>query len=124
MIRDGTRLAACIAFAYIIVVLGGVYLHYWQTGDEYTLRYSLSRESTWNAVFIASLLAVGLWLRHQWAWWLGLVAGVLKLVGQLVWIAKHFPPGFGVVLVLALLIAFLATLMLPGTRAACLRSAK
>lgn len=119
------QLAACIALTYVFVVLGGIFLHYLNTGDAYTLKFSLMLPSTWVATIVSVVVAWGLWQRFRWAWWLGLAAALLQLVRMSSWLFHHFsatnPPGFGVFLVLGLVLAFFVTLVLPGTRTACAR---
>lgn len=125
MSRDRTRLAACIALAYVLIVLGGIFLRFLQTGDAHTLKFSFTLPGTWVASFVGAAVAWGLWHRLRWAWWLGFVAGLVQLLRMSWWMAQHFSlanfPGLGVVLVLGLLVAFLTVLLLPGTRSACSR---
>ncbi len=121
----GPKVAACIAAAYFSVVLGGILLHFFQTGDTYTLKYGLMLPTTWAALTISGFVSWGLWHRFRWAWWLGFIAAALQLLRMSSWVVRHFstaaPPGLGVVLVLALLLALLAVLLLPRTRRACTR---
>ncbi|MBU1237977.1 MAG: hypothetical protein KJ634_13775 [Gammaproteobacteria bacterium] len=125
MIRDRGQFASYIAVTYIFVVLGGIFLHYLSTGDAYTLKFSLMLPSTLGAIIISGVVAWGLWNRFRWAWWLGIVAALFQLVRMSSWLSQHFSaaklPGFGVLLVLALVLVFLIVLILPGTRAACAR---
>lgn len=125
MIKDRAQLAAYIALAYILVMLGGIFLHYAQTGDAYTLKFSLMLPSTWVVTIAGGVIALGLWLRKAWAWWLGLGAVLIQLTRISSWLAQHYsftkPPAFSVLFVLAILVIFLAVLSLPKTRAACSR---
>ncbi len=125
MIRDRAQLASYIALSYILVVLGGIFLHFLSTGEAYTLKFSLMLPSTWVATLLSGVIAWGLWNRFRWAWWFGLAAALFQLVRMLSWLSQHFSPaklpGFGVLLVLALVVMFLIVLVLPGTRAACAR---
>ncbi|ATE59899.1 hypothetical protein [Thauera sinica] len=125
MIHDRARLASFTALGYIFVVLGGIALHFLNTGEVYTLKFSLLLPSTWTATLVAGVAAWGLWHRFRWAWWLGIAAALFQLVRMSPWLYLHHGmdrlPGFGPLLVLVLLLAFLITLLLPGTKAACTR---
>ena len=114
-----------VAMTYVVVVLGGIFWHYSRTGDTYTLEYSLTLPTTWIAVVVASAVAWGLWQRKRWGWSLGLAAAIVQLLSMLVWLVPRFSltglPSAGVLLVLALLITFIALLLLPGTKAICSR---
>jgi len=125
MIRDRAQLASYIALTYIFVVLGGIFLRFLSTGEVYTLMFSLLLPSTWIATLVSGVVAWGLWHRFRWAWWLGVAAALFQLVRMSSWMFQHFSttklPGFGVILVLALVGIFLVVLVLPGTRASCAR---
>lgn len=125
MIRNRAQLASYIALAYVFVVIGGIFLHFLSTREVYTLKFSLMLPSTWLVTVISGEVAWGLWHRFRWAWWLGLVAALFQLTRMLSWLSHYFSlaklPGFGVVLVLALVVTFLVVLVLPGTRAICVR---
>lgn len=75
---------------------------------------------------VALPVAVGLWLRAAWAWWAGLVAAVWQLLSLLLYVVVATASGAAVGavgwLIALLLGAFLAVLLLPATRDACLRS--
>jgi hypothetical protein len=80
---DLNKVAAAIAAAYILVMLGGVLLNFVFTGDAFTLKYSLSLPSVWIAVGACLVISWGLWQRFRWAWWLGFVAATGRLLDQL-----------------------------------------
>ncbi len=117
--------AAILALSYAAVVLGGILIHFMQSGDLYTLKFSLLLPATLIALLLASTIAWGLWKELRWAWWLGLLGSLLQLVRMSKWLWHNFSqsgfPSPGVLLVLCILVAFLVTLLLPGTRTACVR---
>lgn len=118
-------MAALVALLYIAVVAGGVLIHYFQSGDLSTLRFSLLLPSTLIALLLASIVAWGLWRRLRWAWWFALVASAIQLVRMSTWLWQYVSrfglPGPSVLLVLAVLLLFFVILLSPGTRAACVR---
>ena len=125
MTHTRLRVASVTAIAYLTVVLGGTLIHFARTGDAFTLRFSLTQPGTWIATFIAALVAWGLWKQYKWAWWLGVGAAGYQLFRVGSWIVGHFsvsrPPGFGPLLVTALLLAFLVLLFPSNVRASCNR---
>lgn len=123
--QDRAKLASCVAITYIFIVLGGIILHFLNTGGVYTLKFSLLLPSTWGATLLSGVVAWGLWDHFRWAWWLGIVAVLFQLIRMSFWLSQRFSlddlPGFGTLLVFALLIIFLVLLILPATRALCKR---
>lgn len=73
---------------------------------------------------VALPIVVGLWLRHGWAWWAGLVAAAWQLMSHLLYIVVRLASGETVApagwLIALLLAVFLAVLLLPATRKGCL----
>jgi translocator protein len=123
MIQNRAQLAASIAAIYLLVMLGGIFIHFINTQDFYTLKFSLMLPSTWIAAITSGVAALGLWQRKSWAWWFGLSAVLVQLTRITSWLLKHFSlnnlPSYSVLLTLTILIIFLAILVFPGTRAAC-----
>jgi hypothetical protein len=79
MTLSHAKLAGAIAATYVLVVIGGMLLHYFTTGELGTLRYSLMLPATICAIGIGSLVTWGLWKGFAWAWWLGLGAVMVQL---------------------------------------------
>jgi len=125
MATNRLRLASVTAATYLVVVLGGTLVRFANTGDAFTLRFSLTQPATWIAAFIAAIVAWGLWRHYKWAWWLGVAAAGYQLFRVLSWIVGHFsfsrPPGFGPLLVTVLLLAFLVLVFPSNVRASCNR---
>ena len=117
------RWAAVLALAFVLVVWGGVVLRENLASAERILGQGIG--ST-GAVFItplALLAAAGLWLRTGWGWWFSLIVGGYQAMSYLLFLMVVIASGdrtglltWGSALVL---LAFLAVLLLPGTRAAC-----
>jgi phosphatidylserine synthase len=121
---SSAHLAGTIAAAYVVIVLGGILLHFFNTGDLSTLWYSLTLPATIAAVCLASLVAWGLWSRYAWAWWLGLVAVVYQLYRMSNWFIARLHDGHAPTaswIIAGLLIAFLCLLLTRGARRACTR---
>ena len=53
MIQDHARFAAYIAISYILFIFSGILLHFINTHDFYTLKFSLNLPSTWIAAFVS-----------------------------------------------------------------------
>ena len=123
MIRDHARFAAYIAISYILFIFSGILLHFINTHDFYTLKFSLNLPSTWIAAFVSVVISWGLWHRKSWGWWLGLSAVSAHLITTVVWLTQNFSfnnfPSFGVLLAVIIQIVFLAILIFPSTRASC-----
>ena len=76
---DHGKLASVIPIIYVLFFMGGIFVHYFMTGETYTLKYSISLKSTWLAAIGSLLIAWGLWNHFRWAWWLGLIAAGYRL---------------------------------------------
>lgn len=112
-----------IAFAYVALVLGGIFVHYAVSGDNSTLRYSLSQVSTWLVTVVGLAAGAGLWRHYRWAWWLGVVAAYVNVFFMLFWLGRHVLTHFQltVYLVLGLQLAFLWTAARRATFLLCSR---
>jgi benzodiazapine receptor len=125
MTHTRIHLASLVAITYVAVVLGGTLIHFVNTGDAYTLRFSLTQPTTWVASIVGAVVAWGLWQHFAWAWWLGIGAAVVQLFRVGTWVVEHYSssrsPSIGVSLVVALLLAFLALLLPSKVRASCSR---
>lgn len=118
------QIAGAIAATYVLVVVGGMLLHYLTTGELGTLRYSLMLPATIAAISIGSLVAWGLWNRFAWAWWLGLIAVVFQLYRFSGWFAARLSGGHAPVaswVIAGLLVAFLCVLLTREARRSCSR---
>ncbi|AMO25269.1 hypothetical protein [Ramlibacter tataouinensis] len=118
------RLAALLALGYALWVLIGGPIQLGAGGNVLTVRVSASHAISWLVGLLSLVLAIGLWSRFAWAWWLALVAALVQgwrvLSAQL----AHQPvrmPGAVTLIVLALLLVFLVLLFMPKARATCNR---
>lgn len=118
------RIAAMIAMSYVAIVIGGMVLHFAMTGERGTLWYSVTLPATVGVIVLGPVIAVGLWRAHSWAWWLGLVAAVVQLERLGPWLLTRFESGqvpLASWLIAAHLLTFLVLLLIPATRATCVR---
>jgi len=74
-----SQILSLLAAAYVAIVVGGIFVRFAGTGDLYTLRYSLTLTVTLIVTILGSVIALGLWRGHAWAWWLGLTAVAVQL---------------------------------------------
>ena len=73
------RLASLCSATYAALALSGVVHHFQRTGSVSALLRGLSSPNLWVVVLVAVLVAVGLWKRYAWAWWLGVAAAGYQL---------------------------------------------
>lgn len=73
------RLASFCSATYAALAVSGVVHHFQRTGSIGALLRGLSSPYVWVVVLVAILVAVGLWKRYAWAWWLGLAAAGYQL---------------------------------------------
>ena len=125
---DSGKWASIIAVSYVLFFTGGVFVHFFVTGDTYTLKYSFSLPGTWLAGGAGLLIAWGLWRHFRWSWWLGLIAVIYqlsRLTPRIIklWSSENITPWsiMGMNVVFALFAAFLIVLILPSTRKVCSR---
>jgi hypothetical protein len=118
------QLVSAIAATYVLVVFGGMIIRYFKTGDWGTFQYSLMLPNTIGALFVGSLIALGLWNRFAWAWWLGLFAVIFQFYRLSGWLVPRLGNGFPPLstwIIGILLIAFLWTLLTKEVRRSCSR---
>ena len=122
---NNTKIAATIATVYVIFFFGGIFVHYFTTGDAYTLKYSLMLPSVWIAAVLSLVIAWGLWQKFLWAWWLGLISVVFQLIAHVrhmrKFISLDLPLTFGILSVFVMLVSFLFFILLPKTKKQCTR---
>ncbi|MNZ94080.1 hypothetical protein D3C78_1131810 [compost metagenome] len=119
-----SQISSLLAAAYVVVVVGGIFVHFAGTGDLYTLRYSLTLPATLIVTIIGSVIVLGLWRGHAWAWWLGLAAVAVQLTRFSPWLLERLNNGnvpIGSWLITFLLLAFLVALLTPAVRQSCSR---
>ncbi|WP_205201467.1 hypothetical protein [Azonexus hydrophilus] len=124
MTPSHSKLTSIVAIAYVLIVAGGMLLHFFNTGDLGTLKYSLMLPATLPAVFVGSLVAFGLWHRFAWAWWLGLAAVGTQLIRFGSWFIGRLSIGDAPMTswaIAVLLLAFLFLLLTKATRQQCTR---
>lgn len=117
------RLAGLVAVAYVLFFFVGIFVHYFTSGDAYTLRYSLMLPGVWMAALAGTVIGWGLWNHYRWAWWAGLIGVLFQLFGSIRHLIDvgNVSPSFGVIVVLALLVIFLSLILSSGTRKLCIR---
>lgn len=122
---NNAKIAGGIAAFYVTFFVSGIFIHYFLTGEIYTLKYSLMLPSVWITAIMGLIISWGLWNHYRWAWWLGLGAGTYQLLASILYVIEQALSGitikFGVIAVLVLLICFLTFLLLPATRKQCIR---
>lgn len=125
MSRSRVRAASLVAVAYLALLVVGTLVHFAGSGGGAALRLSFSQPVTWLTAAVAVVIAWGLWQRYAWAWWLGIAAAGYQLFRLGGWLVDHFsfsrPPGWRVMLVFGLLVAFLVLLLSPKARVSCNR---
>jgi translocator protein len=86
---------------------------------------SLAQPALWMALLIAALVAVGLWRRYAWAWWLGIAAAgyqIFRIASAHVHMRGFgHVPGFATLIALALLVLVLVLLLPRTSRRGCNR---
>jgi uncharacterized membrane protein (DUF2068 family) len=109
------RLAALVAAAYGVLLASGMVHHFQRTGSFRALVHSLSQPLVWISLLVVALVAFGLWGRHAWAWWLGVVAAGFQAFRILAaWFDRGLAQAPGVSSLIALgLIVLLLVLLLP-----------
>ncbi|MFT3960441.1 hypothetical protein [Propionivibrio sp.] len=119
-----SKLASVVTAAYVLMVVGGMLLHFFNTGELGTLKYSLMLPATLAAIFVGGLVAFGLWHRFAWAWWLGLAAVGIQLIRFGSWFISRLSVGNAPMaswVIALLLVAFLLLLLSKDTRQQCTR---
>ena len=73
------RLAALCSATYAALALSGAIHHFQRTGSLPALVRGLSSPFVWAVALVAVVVAIGLWKRYAWAWWLGVAAAGYQL---------------------------------------------
>ncbi len=125
---DTRKLASIIAVFYVVFFLSGIFIHYYLTGEIYTLKYSFSLPRTWLVASVGILVSYGVWNQFRWGWWLGLIGVLYQLIGIIPRIIKLWPyegvslmSTIGMNVVCISFISFFIILILPSTRKLCSR---
>lgn len=108
-----------LVVSYLAMVLGGILLHFFHTGDFGTLLHSLTRHHTIMVVIIGGTIAFGLLRQYAWAWWLGLIICIVQLLQFAPWFWRRITNGHAPLaswIIGAMLIAFLVTMLNPNVR--------
>ena len=119
------RLASAVSFGYAVWVLAGRAVQLSGGSQAVTLRLQIDQPITWLVGLIALAIALGLWIRYAWAWWLGLAAALFQ-GWRMAWplvsgAGAPRLPGTVTAVVLALLLVFVVLLLMPKARATCNR---
>lgn len=124
MTPSHSKLASVVAAAYVFMVVGGMLLHFINTGELGTLKYSLMLPATLAAILVGGVVAFGLWHRFAWAWWLGLAAVGAQLIRFGSWFIDRLSVGGAPMaswVIALLLLLFLVLLLSKATRRQCTR---
>jgi uncharacterized membrane protein (DUF2068 family) len=119
-----SKISSLLVAAYVAIVVSGTLLHFANTGDVSTVKYSFTRPATIMAVLIGIVVTFGLWRSFAWAWWLGLVAAGVQLYRFGPWFVErivnsHAPTGSW--LIAFLLVVFLGLHFTKVVRKSCSR---
>jgi uncharacterized membrane protein len=116
----GPRVAAVVALAFALVIWAGV----WLSSAENSAVSSMQPAFALAVTAVALPIVIGLWLRKQWAYWLGLVAGGWQFISHALFLVVSMAAErrLGVLdwLFELVLAAFLVVLLLPATRRGCM----
>lgn len=108
----------------MFLTVSGSLVHFAGSTESLMLRVNLRQPAVWLVAIIGTVVAWGLWQRYSWAWWLGLAAAGFQLfrLGQgLAGQGFSRLPGWHVLLMAGLLVAFVLLLLTSPVRAACSR---
>lgn len=118
------KFAGLIAVTYVCFFFGGIFVHYFISGEIYTLEYSLMLPRTWVTAVVGLVVGWGLWSQYRLAWWGGLVSVIFQLFGVTNHVIKlnsnNIFPSFSVIIVFLLLAIFFVLILLPETKKQCL----
>ena len=118
------RVASVLALVFIASTWGSVLVPRFLPDTAAAAGHSLGFT---GALFISAVglaVAVGLWLRSAWGWWVGLIAGGYQLLSfalfATVVMATGDPIGPLTGLSMLALLAFMVVLLLPATMRSCM----
>jgi uncharacterized membrane protein (DUF2068 family) len=119
------RLAALLALGYGLWVLASGPIHLGAGASAMTVRLSAAHAVGWLIGLLSFVLAIGLWTRYAWAWWLALAAALFQ--GWRI-VSAHLAirglakmPSTTALVLLVLLVVFVVLLLIPKARATCSR---
>ena len=119
------RLASLASAAYGALLVSGIVYHFQRTGSFRALAQGLAQPAVWVALLVAALVTFGLWQRHAWAWWLGVVAAAWQVfrIGMAYVQGRNFGnvPGAATLIALVLLLLVLVLLLPRKARLGCNR---
>ena len=55
------QIAGLVAIAYVLTFFGGIFVHFFISGEAYTLKYSLMLPSVWISALVGLVAGFGLW---------------------------------------------------------------
>jgi hypothetical protein len=120
------RIAAVLALAFVAVTWGSVLVPRLLPDAAVSVGHSLGFTGALFITAFGLVIAIGLWLRSAWGWWVGLVAGGYQLLSFMLFLvvvlATNDPiePLTGVSMLV--LLAFMAVLLLPPTMRSCMHT--
>jgi hypothetical protein len=118
------RLAALLALGYGLWVLASGPIHLGAGANAMSVRVSAAHAVSWLVGLLSIVLAIGLWTRYAWAWWLGLAAALFqgwRIVSAHLARGPFHMPGTTTLVLMVLLVVFLVLLFMPKARASCNR---
>ena len=122
------RIAAVLALAFVAVTWGSVMLPRLLPDAAAGTGHSMGFTGTLFITAIGLAVAVGLWVRSAWGWWVGLIAGAYQLLSFalffVVVMATGDPIGLLTSLSMLVLLAFMVVLLLPPTMRSCMRATR
>lgn len=120
--RDGAKVSALITVAYVLYLVGGVFLRWaYPPGGGFPPIAPV----TWLTALVGAVLAWGLWQHRAWAWYAA-VAGAAFLAIRIAWFAAQGRADFVFLFMstptgvrLLLLVALLGMLLFSNARRLC-----
>ena len=118
------RLASVGSAAYGALFVSGIVYHFQRTGSFRALAHSMSHPFVWVTLLVALVVAIGLWKRYWWAWWVGVAAAAYQMfrIGE-AWYRHGWShvPGVPTLIAIALLVLILVLLLPRCVRLGCNR---
>ena len=118
------RVAAVLALVFVAVTWGSVMMPRLLPNAAISAGHSLGFTGALFITAFGLLIAIGLWLRSAWGWWVGLIAGGYQLLSFMLFLvvvlATNDPIELLTGVSMLVLLAFVVVLLLPPTMRSCM----